>query len=114
MEPVAPATQRNRRMSRRRSPRPGVKVSVRAGSMGLGPDLATGLIDISEDGLQVRLKAPLPVKSEAEVGFEKAGSGRPLKVMAEVRWCLTDPGGGCRAGLQLRRRMLYTQLTDYT
>lgn len=82
--------------------------------MGLGPDLAAGLIDVSEDGLCVRLKAPLPVRSEAEVAFEKVGTNRPVKVLAEVRWCVTDPDGGVRAGLQFRKRLLYTQLADLT
>lgn len=114
MDPVPPDTERNRRTSRRRPPRSGVKVSVRAGTMGLGPDLAAGVIDVSEDGLCVRLKAPLPIKTEAEVSFEKVGSGRPIKVLAEVRWCVTDPDGGVRAGLQLRHRLPFAQLMDFT
>jgi hypothetical protein len=114
MDPVPPDTPRNRRTSRRRPPRSGLRVAVRAGTMGLGPDLAAGLIDLSEDGLCVRLKAPLPLKSEAEVCFEKVGSSRPIKVTAEVRWCVTDPDGGVRAGLQLRHRLPYTQLVDFS
>jgi len=82
--------------------------------MGLGPDLGAGLIDVSEDGVCVHLKAPLPTGAEAEVTFQRVGSHRPVKVMADVRWCVTDPDGGCRAGLMLRHRMLYTELMDLT
>jgi PilZ domain len=113
MDPIPPTSARNRRNSRRRPPRSGLKVYVRAGTMGLGPDLSTGLIDVSEDGLCVRLTAPLAVRSEAEIVFEKIGSNRPIKVMAEVRWCVTDPDGASRAGLQFRHRLPYTQLVDF-
>lgn len=82
--------------------------------MGLGPDLAAGLMDVSDDGICVRMKAPLPVRSEAEVLFERAGSSRPIKVMAEVRWCVPDPDGGYRVGLLLRHRLPFNQLMDYT
>jgi hypothetical protein len=82
--------------------------------MGLGPDLSLGLLDVSDDGICVRLKTPLPVRSEAEVLFEKAGWNRQIKVIAEVRWCVTDPDGACRVGLQLRHRLPFNQLMDYT
>jgi hypothetical protein len=82
--------------------------------MGLGPDLAAGVVDVSEDGLCVRLKAPLPARTEAEVTFDKVGSGRPIKLMAEVRWCVADPDGGHRAGFQFRHRLPYTQLQDFS
>ena len=88
-------------------------MSVRAGTLGLGPDLAVGLVDVSEDGICVRVKAPLPVRSEAELLFEKPGSGRPLRLVADVRWCVTDPDGACRVGLQFRHRLLFKQFMDY-
>jgi hypothetical protein len=69
-------------------------------------------VDVSEDGLCTRLKSPLPDGTEAEVCFEKVGSNRALKVMAEVRWCTTEPDGGSRAGLQFRHRLPYAQLMD--
>src|SRR5215212_2371462 len=114
MEPTPQDNTRNRRTSRRRPPRAGVKVAVRAGTMGLGPDLAAGVIDVSEDGLCLHLKAPLPVRTEAEVTFEKIGAGRPIKMVAEVRWCVTDADGGHRAGFQFRHRLPYTQLQDFS
>ena len=114
MDPVPQDNPRNRRTSRRRSPRSGVKVAVRAGTMGLGPDLAAGVVDVSEDGLCIRLKAPLPARTEAEVSFEKVGAGRPIKMLAEVRWCVADDGGGFRAGFQFRHRLPYTQLQDFS
>lgn len=112
MDPVPPSGARNRRTSRRLASRSGIRVSVRVGTTGLGPNLAVGYVDVSADGVCVRLKTPLKPGSEAEVCFEQVGSNRPLKMMAEVRWCTTDPDGACRAGLQFRRRLLYSQLVD--
>src|SRR5437763_972691 len=61
--PVAPAAggvpARNKRLVPRRAVRGGVRAEVRRGMTGLGPDLAIGLTDLSEDGLGVRLKAPV-------------------------------------------------------
>ena len=112
MDPAPQDNPRNRRTSRRRSPRTGIKVSVRAGTLGLGPDLAAGLVDVSEDGICVRLAAPLPARTEAEVTFERIGSNRPVRLVAEVRWCVSDPDGGHRAGLQFRHRIPFAQLMD--
>jgi len=101
-------------MARRRPARSAVRVVLRAGTMGLGPNLATGLVDLSEDGLCVLSKLPLKVGSEAEVCLDKAGSQKPLKLVAEVRWCNGDETTGYRVGLRLRHRLLYTQITDFT
>jgi hypothetical protein len=91
-----------------------VRVALRAGTLGLGPNLATGLVDLSEDGLCVLTKSPLKVGSEAEVCLDKAGSQKPLKFVAEVRWCNGDEASGYRVGLRLRHRIQYTQIVDFT
>jgi hypothetical protein len=108
---VPPST-RNRRVSRRRPTRSGVRICLRAGTLGLGPNLAAGLVDVSEDGVCVRLKAPLAPDSEAEIVLDKVGSSRPMKLVADVRWCQDDPAGGYRAGLHFRRRLRYKDLMD--
>ena len=90
-----------------------MRVVLRAGTLGLGPNLATGLVDLSEDGLCVLTKSPLKVGSEAEVCLDKAGSQKPLKFVAEVRWCNGDEATGYRVGLRLRHRLQYFQLADF-
>ena len=43
-----------RRAGLRRRAKPGSRAEVRRGSLGMGPDLALGLVDVSEGGAQVR------------------------------------------------------------
>lgn len=107
-----PPSARNRRACARRPTRSGIRVCLRAGTLGLGPDLAVGLVDVSEDGLCVRVKSPLAPDSEAEVVLDKVGSSRPIKLVAEVRWCQGDAAGGFRAGLRFRHRLPYKDLID--
>jgi hypothetical protein len=108
----APSTGRERRTSTRRLVRTGIRVVLRAGTLGLGPDLATGLIDVSEDGLCVQVRSPLKPGSDAEIVLDKVGSSRPMKLVADVRWCAGDGSNGYRAGLRLRRRLPYKDLMD--
>jgi hypothetical protein len=107
-----PAAVRERRTSVRRVPRHGVRIVLRAGTLGLGPDLATGLVDVSEDGLCVQVKSPLKPGSDAEIVLDKVGTSRPMKLVADVRWCAPDAANGYRAGLRLRRRLPYKELVD--
>jgi hypothetical protein len=87
-------------------------VSVRVGTSGLGRDLAAGLVNVSEDGVCVRITSALAPGSEAEIVLDKVGSSRPMKLVADVCWCTDDPAGGYRAGLRLRRRLAYKDLMD--
>lgn len=112
MAPDTPSAARERRTLVRRPARPGVRVAFRSGTLGLGPDLAIGLIDVSEDGLCVAVKVAVAAGSDAEVVLDKVGSSRPMKFVADVRWCAGDPAGGYRAGLRLRRRLPWRDLMD--
>jgi PilZ domain len=89
-----------------------LRVILRSGTLGLGPDLPAGLVDVSEDGVCVQVKAPLKPGSDAEIVLDRVGTSRPMKLVADVRWCAGDPSGGYRAGLRLRRRLPYRELMD--
>jgi PilZ domain len=103
---------RNKRLLRRRPPRSGVKAEVRRGGTGLGPDLGLGLIDLSEDGLGLRLRAAARPGEEVEVVLLRSWNGKPLKVRAEVRWCRPDPDGSFLSGVRLRRRLCRREFQD--
>jgi PilZ domain len=112
MNVETPITGRERRASLRRTPRSGVRVALRTGTLGLGPDLATGLVDVSEDGLCVQLRAPVAQGLDAEIILERVGNGRLIKLVGDVRWCAGDGASGFKAGLRLRRRLPYKELMD--
>lgn len=101
-----------KRISRRRPARSGARAEVRKGVLGLGSDLGSELIDVSEDGLCVKLKAPLDAKQEVEVILRGPGVGKATKCTAEVCWCRPEPAGMYQVGLRLRSRLSYAILTD--
>lgn len=111
-EPPAPPPRRNHRLCRRRPPRSGVRVECRRGALGLGPNLAAGLLDVSEGGAGVRLTAPAGIGEEVEVVLARPGGGRPVRGLGDVRWCQPAADGTYRAGVRLRRRLTHADLLD--
>jgi hypothetical protein len=87
-------------------------VEIRKGTMGLGFNLATGVVDVSEIGLCVRLKCPLEAHQEVEIILSGPGASKPIKGIAEVCWCREVPERGFRAGFRLRTRLTYSQMGD--
>ena len=102
------------RIGRRRAIKRRVGVSVRSGSLGLGPDLGGGLVDASEDGLGIRLKGAVTAGQEVTIEISLPGVSKPFRVVAEVRWCRPNMDGSFLAGVRLRRRLPYASLTDLT
>ena len=78
--------------------------------MGLGPDLALLLIDVSEDGVGVRLKSAVELKAEVEVELLAPGFRKPLKRQGIVRWVRQLEDGTFAAGIQLHRRLSYAEV----
>jgi hypothetical protein len=102
------------RLSRRRRVRRKVGVTVRIGTLGLGADVGRELFDVTEDGLGITLKEPVTVGREVTLEISLPGVSKPLRLVADVRWCMPAGNGSYRAGVRLRRRLPYTALTDLT
>jgi hypothetical protein len=94
-----------RRAGLRRPAKPGSRAEVRRGSLGMGPDLAVGLVDVSEGGAQVRLSCPLIPGEQIQIALWPPRGVRSVRLPATVCWCRTDPGGAVRAGVRLRERL---------
>ena len=95
----------DRRVADRRPARRGSRVEVRRGLMGLSPDVALKLVDVSEGGAQVRLKCPMRPGEQVEVALWPPGDVQSVRGPGVVCWCLPSPAGDFRAGLRLRRRL---------
>ena len=80
--------------------------------MGLGVDVAVGLVDVSEDGLGVRLKVAVTPGEETEIILTSPGTRKAYKLLGEVRWCRDAGDGTFLAGVRLRRRLAYVDLSD--
>jgi PilZ domain len=113
MHDPPPVSRTDQRLTRRRQARSGAKVEFRRGTMGLGRDLAVALIDVSEDGLRLRLTVEVKPGEEAELLVSRPGGGKALKTAAEVRWCMPAGDGTFLAGVRFRKRLAYRELTDF-
>ena len=82
-------TVRNRRNERRCPPKRSVKVTCRKGALGLGPNLALSLLDVSETGVRLIVKEELKARQEVEITLLGIGQQRPLQVMGAVVWSRT-------------------------
>ena len=102
------------RIGRRKQVTRRMVLVVRSGTLGLGPDIACGLVDVAEDGLGVRLKQAVPAGQEVTIELSAPGVSKPQRFLAEVRWCQPGDDGTFRAGVRLRRRLPYAVLTDLT
>jgi hypothetical protein len=80
----------DRRIVRRRPLKRGVALTIRKGTTGLGPNISVGGVELSNDGIQVRVKSELKRGEEIEVGLTGIGRGKPIILVGEVRWCRPD------------------------
>ena len=107
MNSTVESKQRNRRLSQRRRPRTSVKVECRKGSHGLSADVASTLLDISDSGVRLTLKAPIDHGTEVEMIVSGYGMKSPIKRIGVVRWLLKLENGQFCAGIEFQKRIDY-------
>jgi hypothetical protein len=93
----------NRRSSRRQQGRRTIRVQCRRGALGLGTNVATGYIDVSEGGMQLVTAEPLREGDEVEIVFEGYGIQKSIRRIGEVRWMQSTADGRCHAGLRFQK-----------
>jgi hypothetical protein len=104
---------RNRRLSFRRAPKPGLHLACWAGAPGQGLDLALSLVDASQVGIRCLLTGRLDQGQEVTLRLEGPRSTRPLERQGTVIWC--EPAeGGFRVGIRLHKRLSFTELCELT
>src|SRR5262245_35665094 len=101
----------DRRIVRRRPLKRGVAITVRKGTLGLGPNLAAGGEELSLDGIQLRVKCEMKKGDEIEIGLTGIGRSKPVMLVAEVRWCREDDETDTFfIGAKFRGRLVYADL----
>lgn len=103
----------NKRRSSRNSARGTTRLRVYRNAMGLGPNIASALLDLSETGLRVVSKEAVAVGQEVEVNLESA-SGRVTKTTAVVVWIVPATGDTFVVGLRLHKSLDYDQFMALT
>jgi hypothetical protein len=111
MSDQKPTATDDRRIVRRKPLKKGVAITVRKGTLGLGPNLAAGGEELSLDGVQLRVKSELKKGDEIEIGLTGIGKSKPMTLVAEVRWCRADEETETfLIGARFRRRLAYADL----
>jgi hypothetical protein len=108
--PPLPTLKEHRRL-KRRAAKKGCTVSCRRGLLGVGPDLAIRLVDISEEGARIQIKSALKKGDEVEVSLTAPGLSRPVVRVADVAWCgPAKEGDGFWIGVQFRSLLRYADI----
>jgi c-di-GMP-binding flagellar brake protein YcgR len=97
----------NRRKSPRRKPRVSVKVECRKGSFGLGANLASTTLDLSDTGVRLVVTQAVEVMAEMEIIIAGYGMNKPLKRLANVRWVVKLEDGRYCIGAEFQKRLVY-------
>src|SRR4051812_47397863 len=109
MEKAVETKKSNRRMAVRRKPRSYVKLECRKGSLGLGVNLGTTVLDVSETGARLVIRQELPEKQEVEVVFAGQTFQQTIKRLAYIRWQLRLDDGKYCLGVEFEKRLSYTE-----
>jgi hypothetical protein len=81
--------------------------------MGLGANLALGVLDISQTGVRLVVKAPLEKGQEIELNLFITGVSRSFKGLAEVAWCFTRADGSYIVGARFRHPIPYGDFQQF-
>jgi hypothetical protein len=84
-------------------------VECRKGTLGLGANLTRRVLEVSQGGARLLLKAPLVVGNEAEVLISGYGT-RPIKRVAVVSWTRPAEKDEHLVGLAFHRELPFIEL----
>jgi hypothetical protein len=98
----------NRRAAPRCKPRSFVKLECRKGAIGLGLNLATTLMDVSETGVRLVISKELALQQEVEIVLTSHGLKQPIKRLGNIRWQLKLDDGKYCLGVEFQKRLAYS------
>lgn len=88
------STHSERRRSRRQRPKPTTEAVCRSDdTVIVGANVAVCVLDISADGIRLKVKTPLESGQKIEVDLEGIGYCHTLNLKAEVVWCVETADG---------------------
>ncbi|MFO0968868.1 MAG: PilZ domain-containing protein [Gemmataceae bacterium] len=106
-----PSKPQNRRGSRRRPGKGSIRVTCRKGTLGLGPNIAVRLVDISEGGVCLAVSLLLDKGQEVEVSLNPPGGGKEATRKGQVAWAVTKDGEFL-IGVRFDKMLNYAALGD--
>jgi hypothetical protein len=99
-----------RRAWRRRPSRRTAKAACRKGALGLGPDLAVAILDVSETGIRLVVKAALERGQQVEVKLSSQNVVHPALRLGDVRWCVPMDDDQHAVGIRFEKPLTYAEL----
>ncbi len=103
-------SQKNRRIAIRRKPCGYVQLECRKGSIGLGKNVATMLLDVSETGARLVISLELPAMQQVELIISATGIRNSIKRFGLVRWQLKLDDGTFCIGVEFEKRLDYADV----
>jgi hypothetical protein len=102
----------NRRLAPRRPPKRSSKITCRKGLLGLGPNLAVELLDLSSGGVRLVVKGSFKKGDEVEVGLMAPGALREVVRKGQVAWSVPTTEDRCCVGICFDKYLEYAMLSD--
>jgi hypothetical protein len=91
-----------------------VKITCHKGYLDLGPNLAIGLVDISETGARLIVKTPLEKGQQVAISLEGREHIRPIRTLGTV--VRSEPGtdGACQLAVLWEKRLTFSEILRMT
>jgi len=99
----------NKRRARRQRPKGSTAARATRDALGPGPNIAAGVLDVSEAGVRLLLTEQLPPGREFEVSLVGPGTP-PVKVIARVVWSVPAADGTFVVGASFQKDLSYADL----
>src|SRR5262249_12839978 len=100
----------NRRSSRRQPAKGSTRILCQKGALGLGPNLALSVLDISETGIRFLARQELPKGQAVTVTLQAVGRARPLQQAGAVVWCVPAADGRFCTGVHFEKPIPYADI----
>jgi hypothetical protein len=95
----------DRRACRRLRARGSTWATCRRGNRDSGPDIALGLVDVSEGGVRLMLHSRVAPGEVVSIGLLSRAEPVPIQRTATVRWCVEAGHGSFGVGIEFDRRL---------
>lgn len=102
--------EKDHRRMKRRLAKMTTSVLCRQGSLGLGPNRALRVVDVSVDGVCILVSVALNKGDLIEVTLTPSGVGRPIVRSAVVAWCSAQEGNKYEIGAKFQTPLTYTDV----
>lgn len=109
-----PIPKSNRRVFARRPPRGKVKVTCHKGSVDVGPNLAIGLVDISETGARLTVSTPLEKGQTVAISLEGRVHVRPIRCLGTIVRSEQETQGVCHIAVLWESRLPFAEIVKMT